>query len=176
MGCVCAQACMTLCDSMESSLQAPLSMGFSRQEYWSRLPFPFPGDLPDPGIEPMSPVLAGGFFTTAPPGKPRAWDRYMEPSVVLMGLRISQGLLGGPGSNQMLGFGNSSSLQKTTVLCLVSPSPPSLFCEVSFIIAVRYHPNNPPACCCSQARWFLFCCQDNWNYSTPRACLHWEAH
>ena len=46
--------------------QAPLSMGFSRQEYWNRLPFPTPGDLPDPGIEstsPKSPALAGGFFT-----------------------------------------------------------------------------------------------------------------
>ena len=40
-----------------SALQAPLSMGFSRQEYWSRLPFPSPGDLPDPGIEPRSPAL-----------------------------------------------------------------------------------------------------------------------
>ena len=43
-------------------------MGFSRQEYWSGLPFPSPGDLPDPGIKPaslMSPVLAGGFFTTS---------------------------------------------------------------------------------------------------------------
>ena len=37
--------------------QAPLSMGFSRQEYWSGLPFPFPGDLPDPGMEPRSPAL-----------------------------------------------------------------------------------------------------------------------
>ena len=45
-------------------------MGFSRQEYWSGLPFPSPGDLPDPGIEPMSPALAGGFFTTEPLGKP----------------------------------------------------------------------------------------------------------
>ena len=44
--------------------QAPLSMGFSRQEYWSGLPFPSPGDLPDPGIKSLSPVLAGGFFTT----------------------------------------------------------------------------------------------------------------
>ena len=46
--------------------QAPLSMGFSRQEYWSGLPFASPGDLPDPGIKPaslMSPTLAGGFFT-----------------------------------------------------------------------------------------------------------------
>ena len=48
--------------------QAPLSMGFSRQEYWSGLPCPPPGDLPDPGIEPMSLVsaaLAGKFFTTS---------------------------------------------------------------------------------------------------------------
>ena len=50
--------------------QAPLSMGFPRQEYWSRLPSPFPGDLPNPGIKPMSLVLAGRFFTTEPPGKP----------------------------------------------------------------------------------------------------------
>ena len=52
--------------------QAPQSMGFSRQEYWSGLSCPPPGDLPDPGIEPMSleyPELAGRFFTSAPPGK-----------------------------------------------------------------------------------------------------------
>ena len=52
--------------------QAPLSLEFSRQAYWSGLPFPTPGDFPDPGIEPMSfvsPALAGRFFTTAPPGK-----------------------------------------------------------------------------------------------------------
>ena len=48
---------------------APLSMGFSRQEYWSVLLFPPPGDLPDPGIELVSPALAGGFFTTEPPKK-----------------------------------------------------------------------------------------------------------
>ena len=49
--------------------QAHLSMEFSRQEYWSGLPFPPPGDLPDPGVEPTSPALAGGFFTAEPPGK-----------------------------------------------------------------------------------------------------------
>ena len=49
--------------------QAPLSMGFSRQEYWSGLPFLSPGDLPKPGIKPVSPALAGRFFTTEPPGK-----------------------------------------------------------------------------------------------------------
>ena len=50
--------------------QASLSMGFFRQEYWSGLPFPPPGDLPDQKIEPVSPSLAGRFFTTEPPGKP----------------------------------------------------------------------------------------------------------
>ena len=48
-------------------------MGFPRQEFWSGLPFPTPGDLPNSGIEPTSleyPTLAGGFFTTEPPGKP----------------------------------------------------------------------------------------------------------
>ena len=43
--------------------QVPLSMGFSRQEYWSGLPFPSPGDLPDPGIEPESPALQADYFT-----------------------------------------------------------------------------------------------------------------
>ena len=47
--------------------QASLSVGFFRQEFWSGLLFPSLGDLPDPGIEPTSPTLAGGFFTTEPP-------------------------------------------------------------------------------------------------------------
>ena len=50
--------------------QAPLSMGFSRQGYWSKLPFPSSGDLPDPGTELVSPALAGRFFTAEPPGMP----------------------------------------------------------------------------------------------------------
>ena len=45
-------------------------MGFSGQEYWNGLPFPSPGDLPHPGIESLSPVRAGRFFTSEPPGKP----------------------------------------------------------------------------------------------------------
>ena len=48
--------------------QAPLSRGFSRQEYWSGLPFPSPGDLPDPGIEPRSPALEADALTSEPPG------------------------------------------------------------------------------------------------------------
>ena len=69
-----AQSCLTLCNSTDCSPPAPLSMGFSRQEYWSGLPMPSPGDLPDLGIEPASPALAGGFFTSEPPGKPRPAD------------------------------------------------------------------------------------------------------
>ena len=61
------QSCLTLCDPMDLVHQAPLSMGFSKQEHWSELPCPPPGDLPDPGIELtslMSPASAGRFFTT----------------------------------------------------------------------------------------------------------------
>ena len=67
--------CLTLCDSMDYSTPVSfilLPMGFSRQEYWSGLPFPPLGDLPDPGIKPVSlasPVLADRFFGTETPGK-----------------------------------------------------------------------------------------------------------
>ena len=52
--------------------QAPPSMGFSRQEYWSGLPFPSPGDLPDPGMEPGSPTFQADALISEPPGKPFA--------------------------------------------------------------------------------------------------------
>ena len=74
--------------------QAPLSTGFSRQEYWSGLLFPSPGDLPDPGTEPVSYIscIAGGFFTTEPPGKPKyitssqlmPWRRKWQPTPVFL--------------------------------------------------------------------------------------------
>ena len=62
---VCAQLCQTLCDPMAVACQAPLSVKFPRQEYWSGLPFPTAGDLLDPGIElasPVSPALASIFL------------------------------------------------------------------------------------------------------------------
>ena len=70
--------------------QAPLSVEFPRQEYWSGLPSPSPGDLPDPGMELTPPVFAGGFFTTAPSGRPEQgsnlhplqWERGVFHSVV----------------------------------------------------------------------------------------------
>ena len=61
------QSCLTLCDPMDSSPPGSSVHGISRQGYWSGLPCPSPGDLPNPGIEPkslMSPALAAGFFTT----------------------------------------------------------------------------------------------------------------
>ena len=77
--CVCAHTCMhththsVMTDSASLwtvAHQAPLFMEFSRQEYWNGLPFPPPGDLPNAGITPASPALAGGSFTSEPPGKP----------------------------------------------------------------------------------------------------------
>ena len=56
---------------MDCSPQAPLSMGFSKQEYWSGLPVPFPGDLPDPGIKFKSPALQADSLPSESPGKPR---------------------------------------------------------------------------------------------------------
>ena len=55
--------------SLTTVHQAPLSMEFSRQEYWSGLPFPSPGDLPDPEVEPTSPALQADSLSSEPPGK-----------------------------------------------------------------------------------------------------------
>ena len=68
--CSVAQFCPTLGDPMDCSPSGSSVWRFSRQEYWSGLPFPSLGDLPNPGFEPASPALAGEFFTTEPPEKP----------------------------------------------------------------------------------------------------------
>ena len=75
--CVCVCVCVCVLNHVQLfatpwtiARQTPLPVGFPWQEYWSELPFPSPGDLPHPGIEPASPALAGGFFTTEPSGKP----------------------------------------------------------------------------------------------------------
>ena len=56
--------------------QGPLSMGFAKQEYWSRLPCPSPGDLPSPGIKPGSPAMQADPLPSEPPGKPILWDNH----------------------------------------------------------------------------------------------------
>ena len=66
-----AHSCPSLCDPMDCDLPgSSLSMGFSRQEYWSGLPFPSPGDLPDPGLEPGSPALQVDALPSEPSGEP----------------------------------------------------------------------------------------------------------
>ena len=72
-GCLVAESCLTLCNPMDCSFSAD---GISQARILNRLPFPSPGDLPDPGIEPPSPASAGRFFTTEPPGK----SRLLSPS------------------------------------------------------------------------------------------------
>ena len=71
--CVCvlvAQSCPAFCDPWTVASQAPLSMEFSRQKYWSGLPFSSPGNLPNPGIEPRSSTLQADSLQSEPPGKP----------------------------------------------------------------------------------------------------------
>ena len=92
--------CTTAC-------QAPLSMGLSRQEYWSGLPFPSPGDLPNPGIKPLSllsPALAGRFFTTS-----TTWE---APQGLGKASACHAGHPGSiPGSGRYPGEGNGNQLQ-----------------------------------------------------------------
>ena len=81
--CVCVLSRVWLFATLwTTARQAPLSMGFFRQEYWSGFPFPLPGDLPKPGIKPAFPApraLAGGFFTTEPPGKlSKSWPQFTD--------------------------------------------------------------------------------------------------
>ena len=71
-----AKSCLTLATPWAVAHQAPLSMGFSRQEYWSGLPFPSPGDLPDPGIQPRSPALQADSLPTELWGKSSYEDSY----------------------------------------------------------------------------------------------------
>ena len=66
---VVAQSCLTLCDPMDCSLPGSSVHRLFRQEYWTRLPFPFPRDLPDPGIKPRSPALQADSLPTLPQGK-----------------------------------------------------------------------------------------------------------
>ena len=90
LSCVClvAKSCKTPCNSMDCTPQALLSLGFPRQEYWRRLLFPSPGDLPNPGIKPTSPALAGRFFTTEPPGKPIHFSKCCLNALYISGCTI----------------------------------------------------------------------------------------
>ena len=114
--------------------QAPLSMKFSRQEYWNGLPFPPPGDLPDWGIEPVSPAastLTGRFFTTAPPGKPIIYVQFspVTQSCPTLCHPMNHSMPGLPVHHQLLEFTQThvhrvgDAIQPSHPLS--SPSPPA---------------------------------------------------
>ena len=73
-----AQSCSTLCDPIDCRVLGSYVMEFSRQEYWSGLPFPSPGDLPNPGIEPRSPALQANSLPSEPLGKLTKWYSHFE--------------------------------------------------------------------------------------------------
>ena len=105
---------------------APLSMGLSRKEYWSGLPFPPPGCLPNPEIKPASPELTGRFLSTEPPGKP-----HILPVVVVQSLSCVQ-LFVTPWTTAhqaSLSFTISGSLLKLTSIELVMPSNHLILCH-----------------------------------------------
>ena len=87
------QSCPSLCNPADCSSQAPLSMGFSRQEYWSELPCPPPGDLPNPGIKPVSlvsPELAGRFFATGTTWEAQSYSKSSLESSIMPHHGITQ--------------------------------------------------------------------------------------
>ena len=108
-----AQLCLTLCNPMDCSPPGSSVHGISRQEYWSGLPCPPPGDLPDPGIKPtsfISPALAGGFFTTSTTYEALSVIAYsLQPTVsvtkVDMGVR-GRGFICAIGGQSHTGRGN----------------------------------------------------------------------
>ena len=95
------RSCPTLCDSVDCGRQAPLSVGFSRQEYWSGVPWPPAGELLDPEVKPGSPALAGGFFTTD-----ATWEALPHCRMAICNSSHSES-----------GFGQSDSLNLEVYLC-----------------------------------------------------------
>ena len=75
--CMYALSWLTICNTMTVAHQAPLSVEFPKQEYWSGLPLSTPRDLPDLGFEPKSPTLTGRFFATVPPGNITCIKKYI---------------------------------------------------------------------------------------------------
>ena len=136
-----AWLCVTLCTI---ALQVPLSMEFSRQEYWSGLPRSPPGDLPVPGIEPMSlmsPALAGGFFTTSTTwGAPDQITTSLTMSSFLQiiwskeNFKLEFYYLALPRAEIFECGSNAASSQRPYVQCL--QQPPSSFCILSFIFPI----------------------------------------
>ena len=104
--------------------QAPLSMGFSRQEYWSGLPFPSPRDLPNPGIKPRSPALAGRFFTSHATREAQGGILVL-PSHVQLFVTLWTAAL-----QASLSFTNSVTLSNHLILCCPLLLLPSIFSRI----------------------------------------------
>ena len=106
------------------SRQVPLSKEFSRQENWSGLPFPTSGDLPNPGIESVSLVsaLAGGFFTTAPPGKPMVY--------------VNNGILLSHKKNEMMPFAATWMQLETIILSEISQKEKNKYHMISLMCRI----------------------------------------
>ena len=145
--------CPTLCDPMDCSLhQASPCMGFSRQEYWSGLPSPPPGNLPDPGIKPGSPSLQADALLSEPPGK--HWESsktdspkffYLLP--VHMLLHFSKTLQSpnavvpreGSSSVHVLGNDQNEGLKKCIDLFWKSDNPPWSFLDMALLSLPKWH-------------------------------------
>ena len=132
--------------------QHPLTIGFSRQEYWNGLPFPSPGDLPDPGTEPWSSALQADALPSEPPGKPLAnWSVLREPcSAGPQGTRAQtqMGLLhsavrwegwGKTADEQTEARSTEHREQRLAVLCLVPPASDTPAPAPSFSVLLSKH-------------------------------------
>ena len=139
--------------------QAPLSIGFSRQEYWSVLSFLLQGNLPDSGIELSSPGLAGGFFMTEPPGKPFLMFQFSSvQSLSLVQLSVTPWTAAPQAS---LSITNSQSLLKLMSIETVVPSNHLILCHPLLLLplifpSIRVFSNELVLC----IRWPMY-----WSFS-----------
>ena len=156
LSCMCAQLCPTLCDPWTVAHQAPLSMEFSREKYWTGLPFPSLVDFPDLGIKPMSLVssaMVGRFFITVPPGKsyPSLGSSTLleEGSSFLNVLSLFSWLqdsrTSGNSAARVLGFGSLENIS----LLLSCFSYSMHLCKILLSSSHALHPPSvrPPAAC-----------------------------
>ena len=129
--------------------QAPLSMEFSKQEYWSGELFPFPGDLPNPGTEPRSPALQVDSLPSEPPGKPRNWHTYTQFSSVLSLSHVWLFATPWIAAHQAsLSITNSRSSLRLTSIESVMPSSHLILCCPLLLLppippSIRVFPNEP---------------------------------
>ena len=114
---------------------APLSMGFSRQDWWSGLPFPSPGDLPNPGTEPESPVLQADALLSEPPGKPLKRKGPSFFCTAVRGCKVSKCC--SPWCGTLLRPGKAPQCMQILVICTTS----------SFLVWRGPVPSQPPLSC-----------------------------